>query len=183
MAETQVCRYCGATILKEAQKCNFCGRIVYKDPEENKHQELHCVTCGAIVYEDDIFCPVCGGAFSELPRSTQSVDLDDDNGDHNNIGIRYNIGILIKSLIISGMILMYLCTTGENADVGKNILYFGIAFIVSEIFLYIYFLPTIIAIENNNRKLYVIYIINLLLGITVIGWFVSLIMAMNNGKE
>ena len=60
------------------------------------------------------------------------------------------------------------------------IIYYCIAFIVSEIVLYVYFLPSVIAIENNHTNTYFIYVFNLLLGITVIGWFAALIFALQS---
>ncbi len=49
-----------------------------------------------------------------------------------------------------------------------------IAFIVG---LFIYFLPTIIAIARHHRNLLAIILVNIFLGWTFIGWIVALIWA------
>jgi len=43
-----------------------------------------------------------------------------------------------------------------------------------------YFLPSIIAFARNKRDLLVIFLLNLFLGITVIGWVVALVWAAKN---
>ena len=43
-----------------------------------------------------------------------------------------------------------------------------------------YFLPSIIAFARNKRDLLVIFLLNLSLGITVIGWVVALVWAAKN---
>jgi hypothetical protein len=50
---------------------------------------------------------------------------------------------------------------------------FGI--IVFIIALFIYFLPTFIAIGRNHRNKLAIFLVNLFLGGTVVGWIVALI--------
>jgi len=42
-----------------------------------------------------------------------------------------------------------------------------------------YFLPTIIAFRRNHRNRWVIFLINLVFGATVLGWIGALIWAMN----
>jgi hypothetical protein len=43
--------------------------------------------------------------------------------------------------------------------------------------LFMYFLPTIVAIVRSKRDTLAIFLLNLFLGITVIGWIVALIWA------
>jgi len=45
---------------------------------------------------------------------------------------------------------------------------------------FMYFLPSIIAFAKNKRDLLVIFLLNLFLGITVIGWVVALVWAAKN---
>jgi RsiW-degrading membrane proteinase PrsW (M82 family) len=47
----------------------------------------------------------------------------------------------------------------------------------------IYLLPTFVACACNKRNKWIIAILNLLLGWTVIGWVVLLIMSILNGKR
>ena len=56
-------------------------------------------------------------------------------------------------------------------------------FIISEIFLYIYFLPSILAIENNKPNVLVLYLCNLLFGVTIIGWLVTLVMSFPSDND
>lgn len=48
------------------------------------------------------------------------------------------------------------------------------------IFLALYFLPTIIAFFRNKRNKGAIFALNFFLGITVIGWIISLIWALTH---
>jgi hypothetical protein len=41
----------------------------------------------------------------------------------------------------------------------------------------LYFLPSIVALARNKRDTLAIFLLNLFLGVTVIGWFVALIWA------
>lgn len=50
-------------------------------------------------------------------------------------------------------------------------------------FLFIYLLPSIIAISKKNIEKNVIIVINILLGLTLIGWVVTLIWALSDSKE
>ena len=43
-----------------------------------------------------------------------------------------------------------------------------------------YFLPTIIAVQRDHRSSDAIFFVNLLLGLTVIGWLVALIWSLRN---
>ena len=70
--------------------------------------------------------------------------------------------------------------TGSGKETAFDFIFFIVAFIAVEFILYIYFLPSIIAIENNHRNTLIIYITNLLLGIAIIGWFVTLVMAIQS---
>lgn len=142
-------------------------------------EELHCAKCQAVVTDDDIFCPNCGAAFKAIPPDY--VPPEPPPMPHNINGIHYNIVILITSLAAS-FTLAYILTN-NNPESGNLFVYFGIIFAIAEIFLYIYLLPSIIAIENNNQNLFLIYVLNLLLGGTIIGWFVALVMAISSNQK
>jgi hypothetical protein len=51
--------------------------------------------------------------------------------------------------------------------------FFGLPFVL-------YFLPTIIALARSKRDTLAIFLLNLFLGVTVIGWIVALVWAAKN---
>ena len=174
MADTKICRYCGNIVYREAKTCGYCGKFLMK-PHDNP--DLVCEECKAPVNTDDNFCQECGAVFG-LPE----VVINPDPPKGNMLGIPYNIGILLTSFAASIAVTVF-ATSGKEITTGGYFIFGAVAFIVSEIFFYIYFLPTILAIEKNNPKIFLIYILNLLLGITVIGWFVALIMGMQEQPD
>ena len=52
--------------------------------------------------------------------------------------------------------------------------------LVMLIFLFVYFIPTIVAYSRNHRNALAIFILNLFLGYTLVGWVVALIWAVYN---
>ena len=175
MSQTKICRYCGSVIYSDQETCEYCGKYLLK---EHDNEELFCSKCKAPVNTDDNFCQKCGAVFN-LNFNREELMI---SRKHNMSEIHYNIGILITSFILS-IALTILAANGKEPAIGQNLIYFSIAFIGIEIFLYIYLLPSIIAIENNNPNIYLIYICNLLLGITVVGWFVALGLAMQSKQK
>ena len=171
MADTKLCRYCGNVIPRNAQNCGYCGKYLMK---KHDNPDLVCEQCKAPVNTDDNFCQECGAIFG-LP----DVEIVAEPPKGNMMGIPYNIGILLKSFAAAIAITLFM-TADKDASVGNMFLIFGISFVAAEVLFYIYFLPTIIAIEKNNPNICVIYICNLLFGITVIGWFVTLIMGLSS---
>lgn len=174
MGQTKICRYCGNVIYKEDQTCEYCGKYLLK---EHDNKDLFCAKCKAPVNTDDNFCQNCGAVFN-LPDE----DLTDLPKRRNIAGIPYNIGIFLTSLALGFAIMVY-AASGKEMTTGDYFIYYAVAFVVSEIFLYIYFLPSIIAIENNHSNTFLIYICNLLFGITIIGWFVTLIIAIQSNEN
>ena len=173
MGDTKICRYCGKMLYSDAKNCDYCGRYLLK-PHDNP--DMVCEECKSPVNTDDNFCQACGAIFS-LPEGYDPNavnELPPRKG--NKMGIPYNIIILLKSIAVSIVITVF-ATVGKETSVGAYFLFAGVSFILAEIFLYIYFLPSIIAIEKNNPNACFVYICNLLLGITIIGWIVSLVMA------
>lgn len=174
MGQTKICRYCGNVIYSDAQTCEYCGKYLLK---EHDNKDLFCAKCKAPVNTDDNFCQRCGAVFN-LPDE----DLTNLQKQHNIAGIPYHVGIFLTSLALSFAITVY-AVSGKEMTAGDYFVYYSVAFVVSEIFLYIYFLPSIIAIENNNSNACLIYICNLLLGATIIGWIISLILALQSKKR
>ena len=173
MGDTKICRYCGNVIYSDAANCEYCKKYLLK-PHDNP--ELYCKKCKAPVNTDDNFCQNCGAVFN-IPEEIIEVP-----SKGNIIGIPYNIGILLTA-IAAGIAITVFGTSGKDVTTGGYFLYFIIGFIVAEIFFYIYFLPTILAIEKNNKNIYLIYFCNLLLGITVVGWFITLLLALNSKQK
>ena len=171
MAQTKMCRYCGNIIDIDAQTCRFCGKYLMK-PHDNP--DLVCEKCKSPVNTDDNFCQRCGAIFS-LPEK----EYYEEPPEGNILGIPYNIGILLTAFAASIAITVFY-TSGKDTSLGANCIFFSIAFVATEILFYIYFLPSILAIEKNNPNALLIYICNLLLGITIIGWLVTLIMALRS---
>ncbi|MBR6127540.1 superinfection immunity protein [bacterium] len=174
MADTKICRYCGNVIPRNAENCGYCGKYLLK---KHDNPDLVCEECKAPVNTDDNFCQECGAIFG-LPE----VVINPEPYKGNMLGIPYNIGILLTSFAASIAVTVF-ATSGKDMTTGGYALFFSIAFIVSEIVLYIYFLPSILAIEKNNPNALMIYICNLLFGITIIGWFVTLIMGLQSNEN
>ena len=174
MVQTKICRYCGNAIYRDEQTCPYCGKYLMK-PHDNP--EMVCEKCKAPVNTDDNFCQECGAIF-DLPKEEPVEEPQKGNL----LGIPYNIGIILTSLAASIAITVFV-PSSNDASIGGNFLLFCIAFIVSEIFLYIYFLPSILAIEKNNSNILIIYICNLLFGITVIGWVAVMILGLSSKQK
>ena len=174
MGHTKICRYCGNVIDKEAQTCEYCGNYLLK---EHDNKDMFCAKCKAEVNTDDNFCQHCGAIFNL--EAAKQIEI---KPRRNINGIPDNIGILLTSIALSIAATVF-NAGGKEMTLGGNVLFFSIAFIAAEVLLYIYFLPSIIAIENNHRNVYFIYVCNLLFGITVIGWFVVLVFAMQSGQK
>lgn len=51
------------------------------------------------------------------------------------------------------------------------------------IFLFIYFIPTIVAFSRGHKNALAIFILNLFLGYTFVGWVIALIWAVYNGEQ
>ena len=173
MGQTKICRYCGNIIDVDMENCEYCGQYLYK---ERDNDDIYCAKCKAPVNTDDNFCQKCGAVFNVPEQSYDTPML------HNISGIPYNVIILLKSIALSAAVTVF-STVGKETALTQGIIFFVIAFIVAEIFLYLYFLPSIIAIENNSSNTYSVYVCNLLFGVTVIGWFICLHFALSSKKR
>lgn len=58
-----------------------------------------------------------------------------------------------------------------------------IAFAALFLVLYIYFLPTITAIKRNSPHKTAVVIVNILFGVTLIGWLVALLLATKQPQQ
>ena len=170
MRETKICRFCGNVLYRDEQKCSYCK----KDLNIEDTPDMFCKKCKAPVNEGDYFCQRCGAIFN-IPEEIVPEK-------HNMAGIPYHIGILLTSFAVSFAITI-LATAGKETNFFSSFIFYSIAFVAAEAALYIYFLPSIIAIENNHPNTLLIYIFNLLSGITIIGWIVTLIFAIKSKQE
>ncbi len=170
MGEMKICRHCGNEIKIDAKKCKYCK----KELDIPDTPELFCTKCKAPVNTEDNFCQRCGAIFN-IPDFEPPAK-------HNIHEIPYHLGILLKAFAASFAITVF-AASGKEISVGGMIVYYLISFIVSEIFLYIYFLPSILAIENNKPNVLVLYLCNLLFGVTVIGWLVTLVMSFPSDND
>ena len=175
MEQTKICRYCGNVVYKDEQTCQYCGNYLFK---EHDNPELFCKKCKAPVNTDDNFCQACGAMFNLPPEDI----VKERSERHNMAGIPYNIGILLTSFVIS-IAITVINTLGKGTPIGEIFVLWGISFVAAEILMYIYFLPSIIAIENNNSNGYFIYVCNLFLGVTVVGWILALVLALNSKQK
>lgn len=57
-----------------------------------------------------------------------------------------------------------------------EIIYILLAFIL---ILFLYFLPAFLAFSRNHRNRWVILIVNIVFGVTILGWLIALVWAMN----
>ena len=170
MRETKICRFCGNVINSDEQKCKYCKKNL-NIPDT---PDMFCKKCKAPVNIDDNFCQKCGAIFNipdePIPQK------------HNDLEIPYNLGIFLTSLPMS-LAITILASSGKETTIVNNLIVYGIAFVISEIVLYLYFLPSIIAIEKNHHNTFLIYICNLLLGITIVGWLVTLVIALQSNEN
>ena len=162
----KICRHCGNYIYEKAKKCKYCK----SELDIGNTPDMFCTRCKAPVHVDDNFCQYCGAIFN-IPEDFEKPVI------HNIMGIPYHIIILLMTIAISTAITIF---TSAGKETAFDFIFFIVAFIAVEFILYIYFLPSIIAIENNHRNTLIIYITNLLFGITIIGWFVTLVMAIQS---
>lgn len=173
MAQTKICRYCGQVLYSDAETCDYCGRYLFK---EHDNPDLVCTKCKSPVNTDDNFCQKCGAVFNIPSEPIEPLPVR-----HNIAEIPYNIIVFFTSIAVSIAATVFF-TVGKEINIGQIFVYWGVAFVASEILLYIYFLPSIIAIENNNTNAYFIYVCNLLFGVTVVGWIVALVFAFQTRK-
>ena len=156
MAKTKICRYCGEEVSSAAKKCNFCGKNLYPRPEDHEGEDFHCTNCQTPVYADDNYCPNCGMKFTSVEGGFK-------------FGVHSVIPVISLILGIAGFAFGIYCQSIPMA------IALGLGFAGA---FYLYFFPTQIAIESNNPNTFFIFLINFLLGETVIGWLVALGMAL-----
>ena len=176
MGQTKTCKFCGSTIDINSSICEVCGEYLFDKKSSN---DLCCAKCKAPVSENDHTCPYCGAIFDFAPAEPQQEVIDEK---HNIYGIPYNIVIFLLALAASITLTLF-ASMGKETETSANIIFFSIAFVAAELLLYIYFLPSIVAIEKNNPNIFLIYLCNLLLGVTIVGWFIAFGMALQSKQK
>ena len=75
---------------------------------------------------------------------------------------------------------IYITNMGTGSETEDTLLITGIVGCVAY---YLYFLPTVIATKKKHSNTTAIFLINLLLGFTIIGWIVALIFSVMEDKN
>ena len=158
--DTKNCPYCGEIININAKKCKYCKTWIVKQEEEY----IRCPFCQEPVLADAEKCPHCGEWL---------VDESNENSCGCGFANPMVNGIAILSLIIL-IIGFFIAIFGGGFETFFIALAIAIAFCFG---MYIYFLPTIIAISRNHPQRLAIFLINLFFGETVIGWVGSMVWA------
>ena len=130
----KICRHCGNYIDDKAKVCKYCKAEL----DIGNTPDMFCTRCKKPVHVDDNFCQYCGAIFN-IPEDFEKPVI------HNMSEIPYHIIILLTSLAISFAVTV-LVSVGKETTLGGNAIYFSISFILAEILLYIYFLPSILYI-------------------------------------
>lgn len=133
--------------------------------------QRRCQFCGSIISKNARKCPRCK---EWLIRE-----------EHENYGGNGKI-ISILAWAFSALIALVIIgasDTNNPNDVGMTVA--GVLFFVIGISIEIYFLPTRIALNKNHTQLFLVIVLNVLLGCTVIGWIIALTVAsmQRNGRN
>lgn len=84
--------------------------------------------------------------------------------------------------VSTGLILFtYIIASNDDSYIAYEVLLFGI--ILASLTVYLYLLPSIIAGHRNHRRSLAIFVLNILLGWTLLGWIAALVWACTSDVE
>lgn len=156
-ASTKTCPYCGGEVAPTAKKCKHCGEWLVEEEVKRPSSvqgSKRCQFCGSIIPEYAERCPKCG---EWLVREENSKQVKDGPGYIVDI-LAILVGFGLGSIGTNGTEMFWLCVIG---------------FIGTELYL----LPTKIALEKRHTQLFLVVVVNILLGETIIGWIIALAIA------
>ena len=153
-------------------KCKSCGRTINFSSKSAGLIE-NCPYCGKFVsLHECINNPDPEFEWQPTFLKTEKLSIQDF---WKVVGISFGIVAGI-ALLLTLLVFLWKSQAVANGlqSTGTFVWNTGVLLAAGIIFLLIYFLPTIIAAKNQNKDVSAIFIINLLLGWTFLGWVIAL---------
>lgn len=152
----KVCPYCGEEINELAKKCKYCGEWLIEE-NDSINASKFCQFCGTVIPKSAEKCPKCG---EWLVREEDS---------------RYEQGdaSVVSKFIWSLMGILAFLTIFFSDSFGTFI-FLLFLYVCLGIFLEIYLIPTRIALNNRHTNIFLVVVLNVFLGETIIGWIIAL---------
>lgn len=145
---------------QKTKNCPYCGGEIYETAQKCRH-------CGKWLNEQKQICPYC---LKEIPLNAKKCSFCGSS-------VQRKKSELVKCANILLNILIVLISAGvEVASNGT-----GAGFLLALVLIVcsaLYFLPTRIADGKMHKQTNIIFLVNLLFGITFIGWVAALIWAL-----
>ena len=192
MNNSKPCQYCGEEIKKIAIKCKHCGSMLNEISVDKLPTEKIKTDNLPIVGIVAIFLSIAGLYMSQIAGAILIilafiVSIMAINKREKKIGwISLIFSFLLMSVIFSNSMdiekilhsfngdqIQQYSTGYVTNDFGSGIL------ILIFISFVIYFLPSIIAFSRSHRNRWIIFLINLIFGATLIGWLITFIWSLN----
>lgn len=175
--KTKFCCFCGKEISINAKKCKYCGRWLNDTNDNVKHLNIpqkeeevvqnktetkkQCPFCCQMIPSNARKCQYCGEWISETDNPQELCP---------GFFVFQSFAYAIFILLTIGFSL------GINLFSGLLI---GLCCFITY---WLYFIPTYVALYREHRKTTAIFIINLILGETFIGWVVALVWALSGDR-